>query len=132
MQQTILKTDRDFLKRLSAIDFGPIAYKLMNPDDGEGWSLERATQAIEHYRRFLFLVNQYPSQQIVPSKEADQVWHTHILDTAKYSEDCDVLFGKFMHHWPYFGMKDAADKQALEDAFSQTQALLNAHFDAAS
>ncbi|MEM9087742.1 MAG: glycine-rich domain-containing protein-like [Cyanobacteria bacterium P01_F01_bin.53] len=128
MQQTIPRVDRDFLARLAAIDFGPIAYKLMNPEDGVGWSLARATQAVEHYRRFLFLVNQYPEKQIVPSREADQVWHTHILDTAKYREDCDVLFGKFMDHWPYFGLKDGAERQALNDAFSETQSLLKAHF----
>ncbi|MEN8445108.1 MAG: glycine-rich domain-containing protein-like, partial [Cyanobacteria bacterium J06555_13] len=124
--------DRDFLARLSAIDFGPIAYKLMNPEEGEGWTIERATQAIEQYRKFLFLVKHYPDRKIVPSREVDQVWHTHILDTAKYREDCDIVFGKFMDHWPYFGMKDAAEKQDLDDAFAETRMLLNNHFTAAS
>ena len=124
--------DHDFLAVLSAIDFGPIAYKLINPEQGEGWSLERATRAIELYRRFLFLVYKYPDQKIVPSMEADEVWHTHILDTSKYREECDRLFGKFMDHWPYFGLKDAAERQALNDAFSNTQVLMEKHFGQAS
>jgi len=124
--------DKAFLKKLSSIDFGPIAYKLINPEEGEGWSLERATKAIEQYRRFLFLVYRYPEERIVPSREVDEVWHTHILDTMKYREECDLLFGKFMDHWPYFGLKDAEERQELNNAFDQTQQLFQLHFGVAS
>ncbi|MGB7251151.1 MAG: glycine-rich domain-containing protein-like [Phormidesmis sp.] len=122
------QADRDFLARLAAIDFGPLAFKLMNPDEGEGWTLARVTQAIEQYRRFLFLLNRYPTQRIIPSREVDHVWHTHILDTMKYREDCDRLFGRFMDHWPYFGMKDEAEKHELDSAFVETQRLMQSHF----
>ncbi|MEL6353684.1 MAG: glycine-rich domain-containing protein-like [Cyanobacteria bacterium J06627_28] len=130
IKHSSLKTEADkkFLAVLSAVDFGPIAYKLINPEEGEGWSLQRATQAIEQYRRFLFLVYKYPDEKIVPSRETDEVWHTHILDTSKYREDCDRLFGKFMDHWPYFGLKDAEERQELNNAFSSTQKLLETHF----
>lgn len=117
-----------FLARLSEIDFGPIAFKLIHADDQDAWSLERATRAIELYRRFLFLNYLYPDQTIVPSREIDQVWHTHILDTAKYREDCDTLFGRFMDHWPYLGVRDEADRQALNNAFDDTQQLFEKHF----
>lgn len=117
-----------FLERLSAIDFGPVAFKLMHAEDREPWSLERATRAIELYRRFLLLNYLYPDQPIVPSREIDQVWHTHILDTAKYREDCDVLFGQFMDHWPYFGVRDEEDRRALNNAFEETQNLFEKHF----
>lgn len=120
--------DRDFLAKLTSIDFGPIAFKLMNPEEGEGWTLEKSTRAVEQYRRFLFLVYRYPEERIVPSREVDQVWHTHILDTVKYREECDLLFGKFMDHWPYFGLKDEAERQELNDAFSHTQQLFEVHF----
>ena len=127
-QPKLAQVDQAFLTALSSIDFGPIAYKLMNPEEGEPWSLLRATQAIEQYRRFLFLSKHYPNHRIVPSREVDQVWHNHILDTAKYREDCDTLFGQFMDHWPYFGMKDDAEREELNNAFSDTQALMEAHF----
>jgi hypothetical protein len=127
-QVTLSTQDKAFLERLSAIDFGPIAFKLMHPEDSEGWSLERVTRAVELYRRFLFLNHLYPDRPIVPSREIDQVWHTHILDTAKYREDCDTLFGHFMDHWPYFGMRDADERQELNDAFRETQALFELHF----
>jgi hypothetical protein len=127
-QVTLSIEDKAFLERLSAIDFGPIAFKLMHPEDVEGWSLERVTRAVELYRRFLFLNYLYPDRPIVPSREIDQVWHTHILDTAKYREDCDILFGHFMDHWPYFGLRDADERQQLNDAFRETQALFELHF----
>ena len=127
-QQTLPKQDFTFLKTLETIDFGPIAFKMIHPDEGQGWTLDQATQAIEQYRRFLFLTYRYPQQTIVPSREVDQVWHTHILDTEKYRDDCDQLFGRFIDHWPYFGLKDEDERQQLETAFAETQRLLEHHF----
>lgn len=115
------QSDRAFLERLMAIDFGPIAFKLIHPDEGEGLTLDQATHAIEQYRRFLFLHHRYPDHSLVPSQEVDRVWHVHILDTAKYREDCEALFGRFIDHYPYFGMGDVTDRQALEASFAQTQ-----------
>jgi hypothetical protein len=31
----------------------------------------------------------------------DDLWHEHILDTQKYKEDCESVFGKFIHHNPH-------------------------------
>jgi hypothetical protein len=118
----------EFLQHLTEVDFEPIAFKLMHPDEGMGLTLSEVTEAIEDYRRFLFLYHLYPDRIIVPSRDIDRIWHTHILDTAKYREDCELLFGKFIDHWPYFGMTDAADKAALTEAFTETQALYAAHF----
>jgi hypothetical protein len=120
--------DWEFLQRLMEVDFGPIAFKLMHPDEGVGFTLSEVTAAIEQYRRFLYLYHLYPDRIIVPSREIDRVWHTHILDTAKYREDCELLFGQFIDHWPYFGMTDAADRAALAAAFAETQALYAYHY----
>lgn len=100
----------------------------MHPEDGIAWSLEQATEAIEQYRRFLILSYLYSEKIVVPSKIIDRVWHFHILDTAKYRKDCQNLFGQFMDHYPYFGMKDESDREALDEAFIKTQALWVKHF----
>lgn len=120
---------KEFIDRLNPIDFGCIAFKLMNPEEGTAWTLEQATQAIEQYRLFLILNYLYPDKVIVPSRTIDRVWHAHLLDSAKYREDCQTLFGYFLDHYPYFGMADENDRQALEDAFSETQALWEHHFE---
>ena len=48
----------------------------------------------------------------------------HILDTRKYAEDCDKLFGYFLHHFPYFGMRGDDDRNDLQEAFTRSQSLM--------
>ena len=129
-QQLLSDSDRAFLSKLQNLDFGPIAFKLMYPEEGQGLTKEQATKAINKYRKFLFLSYLYPLEQIVPTPEIDRVWHTHILDTAKYREDCQVLFGYFMDHFPYFGTRSEADREQLENAFDRTKSLFDKHFGA--
>jgi hypothetical protein len=128
MKTTNTVAKEKFLEKLNRIDFGAIAFKLMNPDDKAGWTIEQTTAAIEEYRRFLLLSYLYPERTIVPSQTVDRVWHEHILDTQKYQADCLEVFGYFLHHYPYFGMIDDADKQASEAAFADTCQLWKRHF----
>jgi hypothetical protein len=72
------------------------------------------------YRKFLALHLLYPDADIVPCKIVDDMWHRHILDTAAYRGDCDVIFGQFLDHFPYFGMRGEQDAQDLEDAYCDT------------
>jgi hypothetical protein len=115
------------MDKIEALDLGPIKFKLMDEDDGEGWSLTRANVAEREYKRFLIL-NRDSEGTIVPSKEIDTFWHYHILDTAKYAEDCDAVFGKFLHHFPYFGLRGADDAANLETAFAYTKATYESRF----
>lgn len=50
----------------------------------------------------------------------DDFWHLHILDTQKYAEDCQVIFGYFLHHFPYFGMRGEEDAKNLSDSWEET------------
>lgn len=60
---------------------------------------------------------------MTPSEPLDDIWHAHILDTKKYAEDCDKIFGKFLHHFPYLGMRGAEDKLLLEENYDTTKSL---------
>ncbi|MFM6129989.1 MAG: hypothetical protein ACKPBV_14885 [Sphaerospermopsis kisseleviana] len=51
----------------------------------------------------------------------DDYWHNHILDTRKYAEDCDLIFGFFLHHYPYFGLPGEEDEGQNIPAFAVTQ-----------
>jgi hypothetical protein len=79
-------------------------------------------------RRFLVLHLLYPDAEIVPCKVVDEMWHRDILDTAAYRADCDSLFGRFLDHFPYFGMRGDDDARALEDAYRETVDLYRAAF----
>jgi hypothetical protein len=48
------------------------------------------------------------------------MWHQRMLDTMAYARDCDALFGRFLHHYPYFGMRDAAEARLLRNAYADT------------
>jgi hypothetical protein len=113
---------------IEALDLSMIKRKLQDPEEGMGWSPEECDDVEVEYRRYLALKRAYPEQEIVPNQPVDKFWHYHILDTQKYAEDCQRLFGYFLHHYPYFGMNGAEDEQELADAFEETSALYEAHF----
>lgn len=101
----------------------------MNPHDKEkAWSLEKCDKVAELYKMYLQLCKIYPTNGIVPTHYIDEFWHQHILDTLKYADDCQNLFGYFLHHYPYFGLRGVEDAQALADSFENTRALFMEHF----
>ena len=115
---------RTFWKKLKTLDWGPIAFQL----NRDGRNYQQVQQAIAQYLMFLLLVYLHPNIKIVPTKEIDVVWHYHILDTSKYESDCQRLFGRFLHHFPYFGLRGELDRQNLDAAFAQTSVLFQQYF----
>ncbi len=126
--KSTLPTDvRMFIGKLTRLDLQPIAYKLIHSKE-EKWNVQQTEEAILNYRMFLLLIHLYPNSQLVPNLEIDRVWHFHILDTMKYAEDCEILFGKFIHHFPYFGERGKIDRDNLQKGFEKTQVLFQEHF----
>ena len=125
-RSTAAVTDEERLCRIDALDLEPIVYKLMHPEPGEtGLTLARADQDVALYRCFLKLCVLHPGTTIVPTRQLDHVWHTHMLDTAKYRADCDRVFGFFLDHFPYFGFRGEADRRAWREDFAQTRRLFS-------
>jgi cytidine deaminase len=103
---------------ISELDLDPIKVKLMHEPSGEGWTLERANAVEVEYRRFLHLTKAFPNEEIAPVEDVDTFWHYHILDTMKYADDCQAVFGHFLHHFPYVGLRgdeDLADRDRSGD-----------------
>lgn len=119
------------LGRVDELDLEPIVYKLVHSEPGEEpLTLTDADQAVALYRYFLKLCVLYPGMMLVPTRQLDRVWHTHMLDTAKYRADCDAMFGQFMDHFPYAGLRGVGDRQAWEEAFAGTCRLFREQFGA--
>ncbi|MCO6465396.1 MAG: glycine-rich domain-containing protein-like [Bradyrhizobiaceae bacterium] len=108
---------------IADLDFTMIRMKLADANEGKGWDQQQLDSAEDRYRKFLTLNLLYPDLDIVPTGDIDTFWHAHILDTAKYQVDCDRVFGKMLHHFPYFGMRSESDAQDLFDAFESTKKL---------
>lgn len=118
------------IQLIDELDLEPVAFKLVHPEPGEtSMTIEEADALITKYRRFLKLCVMYPEQSIVPSKEIDEVWHLHVLDTAMYAADCDAIFGYLLHHFPYFGLRGEADLDMLHMKAAETRELYMRHFD---
>lgn len=109
------------IPRIHALNVDSVKFKLMHPDSGEGMTHTQADEAEKWYKRFLILVISNQGKNIVPHKVIDRFWHTHILDTRKYSSDCQAVFGFMLHHFPFFGMRDDNDFEHLEAAGNETR-----------
>jgi hypothetical protein len=116
------------MNAIDALDLEPIKVKLMHKESGEGWSLERANAIEFEYRRFLFLMKMFPAEQAAPLVDVDTFWHYHILDTMKYAADCDAVFGQFLHHFPYIGLRGEDDLAAHESMGLRMKELYEATF----
>jgi hypothetical protein len=117
------KRTEEILQAIFELDLEPIKTKLMDPEEGKGWSAQEVDFYETEYKRFLSLVVKYPEHTIAPNREVDAFWHAHILDTMKYAEDCRNVFGYFLHHYPYFGLRGEEDAANLAEAFATMQSL---------
>jgi hypothetical protein len=105
-----MTSNHDF-SAIDALNLDAIKVKLMH-QSGQGWSLEHANAMEFEYRRFLTLMKMYPTEQTAPFVDVDIFWHYHILDTLQYAIDCEAVFGYFLHHFPYIGLRGASDEGA--------------------
>lgn len=104
-------------KFLTGLDLEPIMVKVMDEEEGLGWSLDYTKRVAVEYEKYLILCKELPEEALVPSAAVDDFWHFHILDTQKYQEDCQTYFGYFLHHFPYFGMRGGEDEINLKKAW---------------
>jgi hypothetical protein len=109
----------DSLRFIDNLDLTNLKIKLQTQN---GWTRDKSETAEMWYKRFLILRLKYPDVELVPNKEIDEIWHLHILDTKKYSNDCLDIFGTFFHHSPSYG------KRKLSKEFEITESLYRAEF----
>jgi hypothetical protein len=115
---------------IADLDLEPIKVKLMHAESGEGWTLHMANAVEFEYRRFLYLMKTFPHEQTAPLFDVDIFWHYHILDTMKYAADCDAVFGYFLHHFPYIGLRGEDDEAAHHRVGERMKELYQATFGA--
>lgn len=65
-----------------------------------GWSREKSSITEFNYKNFLLLFVNHPGEIFIPDADVDEMWHAHILDTQKYMNDCQKIFGYYLHHCP--------------------------------
>lgn len=116
--------DKEKYDQILKLDLKNIAKKVKEKTK---WSKNKIKKIEMEYRKFLFLIYKTMNKDIgiVPSKEIDEFWHMHILDTRKYAEDCKHIFGKFIHHEPAY---EKANKKHLKQLFEMTRDIYETFF----
>jgi hypothetical protein len=100
--------------------------KLARADSSLGWSKERLAIAEQQYKCFLYLRLKYG--KLPPTETIDVFWHAHILDTEKYFADTARIFGRYEHHYPYFGLEGKRDERRWRNSFKRVQELYKNEF----
>ena len=114
-------TRRDIAAAMALIDTVDLSHVTRKVMQEEGWDAATAAKAVGHYRRFLCMRDIEPTLDLVPTDDIDKVWHQHILFTRAYADDCQRLFGRYIHHEPATGA--AEEKPLVQDGLERTQAL---------
>src|SRR5713101_2171247 len=115
---------------IRALDLEPIKLRVMDPELGEGWTREYAESIEGAYRNYLTMLVKHPEdvENIVVSKDVDEFWHTHILHTMKYTEDCERVFGTYLHHNPDIGGHAPAEIDRKATLVEKTRRLYQQEF----
>ena len=110
---------------IQALDLETVKIRVMDPVRGEGWTREYADSIELAYKTYLTMLAKYPedTEDILLSEDVDEFWHTHILQTIKYSDDCQEVFGNFLHHAPHIGDFTPADIAEREVQAEKTRRL---------
>src|SRR5712692_894786 len=118
---------------IHALDLESVKIRAMDPELGEGWTREYAEGIERGYRTYLTMLAKYPdhAEDILLSKDVDEFWHTHILQTIKYTEDCEAVFGKYLHHAPHIGEVTQADVEKRTALAEKTRRLYEREFGSA-
>lgn len=88
----------------------------------EGWTEEKAQEALRRYERFFCLAARHPGQPLAPTRDIDVMWHLHMLSPQAYYEDCMRAMGHILDHDGGFGKGDG-ELPVLQTTFAATERL---------
>jgi len=117
------RTQPEIDPAVAGIDLDRIVWKVVNNPHKPEMNEDDVLQAVHQYRRYLTLKIRYPGVELVPTDDIDLIWHTHILDTENYASDCQRLFGRFLHHNPFFGEFGSETQDEMGVMFKETSEL---------
>jgi hypothetical protein len=103
---------RSVLEKLAYIE----QFELGRDREGRAAKLLGSAPAALEFKRFLALPLLYPGRQeysFVPSLRLDLLWHTFLLDTPRYREFCENVYGQYLDHVP--GKSRIATKRAIRE-----------------
>src|SRR5262245_5290086 len=115
---------------IRALDLESVKLRAMDPKLGEGWTRAYADSIEVAYKNYLTMLVKYQddAEDILLSEDVDEFWHTYILQTIKYTEDCEAVFGKYLHHTPHVGEVTQEDVEKRIALAEKTRRLYEKEF----
>ena len=109
---------------IAALDLVPVREKVTKRN---GWDEARARVLEAEYRDFLVLLAENDGRTISPwSDDLDLFWHEHILDTRRYAQDCDRIFGHLIQHDPHIDARPSHHEETRRVTLVLREAQLRA------
>ncbi|OLC26323.1 MAG: hypothetical protein AUG06_10945 [Actinobacteria bacterium 13_1_20CM_2_65_11] len=88
------------------------------------WSAKRAKDAEHWYKNFLWMCYLNRKRPVAAlGRDADLVWHNHILNTERYQKDCKTIFGGYLNHRPILRKLTKADEESIEETIGEAYEL---------
>src|SRR5262245_13439401 len=121
--QLTMKPIEEVVAAIQALDLESVKKRLMDSKRGEGWSREYADSIEVTYKTYLTMLAKYQddAEDIILSEDTDEFWHTYILQTTKYTNDCNAVFGTYLHHEPHVSEVTAEDMVKKEMQAEKTR-----------
>lgn len=114
------KVDRNQEPRLTA-GATPLVERCIR---AHGWTEAFALQVLAGYERFLGFKHTFKDWEDVafsPPVSIEKMWQLHVVDTAHYAKDCQLLFANMINHNP----DGHLDKQAHYKRIENTKSVLH-------
>ena len=127
------KPIQEVLAAIQTLDLESVKFRLMDSEVGKGWTQEYVDRIEAAYKKYLTMLVKYQehAEDILISKDVDEFWHTHILQTLKYADDCQRVFGTFIHHTPHVGSRETSLLKTREVLAAKTRTLYEEEFGSA-
>lgn len=126
-------TDRpvgQVIAAIQALDLESVKLRVTDAKLGEGWTRAYANGIEVAYKNYLTMLVKYQddAEDILLSEDVDEFWHTYILQTIKYTEDCESVFGRYLHHTPHIGEVTPEDLEKRIALAEKTRLLYEREF----
>jgi len=116
---------------INELDLQLMIERISDPNDeltySSGWPRDLAEKIAEQYKAFLWISKLHPDKILVPFREVDEFWHQHILHTRQYVQDCQNIFGRYLHHTPH-KQRTEEDSRFYEEHSKTTLEILMKEF----
>jgi hypothetical protein len=116
-----INADEDAKSYIDGLEFAQLITRFLtqSPDHGGlGWDAKEAKVAALRYKKWLYLKRKFYDELVPPPWDVHFFWQGHLKDSLAYLRDTSAIFGQYLHHFPFFGLQNAADRKRRREAFT--------------